>query len=104
MFIVVVLVVSLIIALVVTSGASFAMRYYRRRFESKERRSAIVIGVAFALLLPVMYCSENLLQGRAGEITATALMIDSTNSRHRHGLTIPRWMAQKRVTPTSIVE
>jgi hypothetical protein len=75
MFIVVVLVVSLIIALVVTSGASFAMRYYRRRFESKERRSAIVIGVAFALLLPVMYCSENLLQGRAGEITATALMI-----------------------------
>ena len=75
MFIVVVLVVSLLIALVVTSGASFAMRYYRGRFESRERGAAIVIGVAFALVLPVMYCSENLLPGRTGEITATSLMI-----------------------------
>jgi hypothetical protein len=75
MFLVVVLLVSLLIAVVVTSGASFAMKYYRRRFESRERRAAVVIGVAFALLLPVMYCSENLLPGRVGEMIATGLMI-----------------------------
>lgn len=75
MFVIVVLLVSLLVAVVVTSGASFAMRYYRGRFEQSEKKAAIVIGVSFALLLPVMYCAENLLPGKPGELAATCSMI-----------------------------
>ena len=75
MFPVVVLLATLLIAIVVTSGASFAMRYYRGRFERSEKRAAIVIGVSFALLLPAMYCAENLLPGKLGEVIATGLVI-----------------------------
>jgi len=75
MFLIVVPLASLLIAIVVTSGASFAMKFYRGRFEQSERRAAIVIGASSALLLPTMYCAENLLPGKLGEVTATGLMI-----------------------------
>jgi len=75
MFVMVVLFVSVIVGVVVTLGASFAVWYYTRRFGQNERRAAIVIGVSFALLFPAMYCAENLLPGRPGEIVATVLMI-----------------------------
>jgi hypothetical protein len=75
MFLIMVLLTSLIVAVAMTSGASFAMRYYGRRFEREERRAATVIGASFGLLLPAMYCAENLLPGKPGELVATGLMI-----------------------------
>jgi len=75
MFIIVVVVVSCCIGIVMVSGASFAMRYYRGRFGQGEKRSAMVIGVASALLFPTMYCAQFLLPGKLGEIVSTALII-----------------------------
>jgi len=75
MFVMVVLLVSVLVGVGVTLGASFTVWYYTRRFGRNERRAAIVIGVSFALLFPAMYFAENLLQGRRGEVVATVSMI-----------------------------
>jgi hypothetical protein len=75
MVIILVLLESLLVGIGLTLGSGFAIRYYRGRFQSKERKAAIIIGVAFAVLLPTMFCSESLLPGRLGELTATSLII-----------------------------
>jgi len=74
MFLIVVLLIALLVLIVVTSGASFAIRYYRHRFEQDERKAAIIIGATFALQFPAM-CVENVLPGRTGEVLATGLMV-----------------------------
>jgi hypothetical protein len=75
MFLIVVFLASLLTFVIVTAGASWAMWYYRRRFEQSEKKAAIVIGASLALLLPSMYVAENLLPGRPGEIAATGTMV-----------------------------
>ena len=74
MFLIAILLIAFVILIVVTSGASFAMRYYRGRFEQNEKTAAIIIGATFSLLFPTMYGAENAFPGRTGELVATGLM------------------------------